>query len=669
MINLASLAVRLGLDNSDLQKGLQQSEGMVNKFGSSIGGLLGKTAVAGFAAAATGAIALGAALKNGVDEAMAWEEGTAQLTARLKSTGGAAGVTEKQVLDLASSIQSSTKFSDDMVLSASNLMLTFTKVGRDVFPEAIRAATNMSTAMGQDLQSSVIQLGKALNDPVEGISALSRVGVQLTEDQKELIKNLVETNRVAEAQGIILKELETQMGGAAEAAGNTFNGQMVIIKNQLLDLTQTFGTALLPVMKDVASGLRTAFADPAIQASIQGLATDIASMARGGVSSIQSLVQELGTIKSAVDQNRDTFTNLGIVLGATILAPKVGAGLLAITTGLQGITTAIAGGGGLAAAMASLGTAIPVLVIIAALAAIGIAIKQTMDEVNRQVKAQEDKQRILAGGLPGAQSDAIADSVAKAKGDVTLQGNLTSSWGPTGGKAYAVVTAAQAAAAKAADTAAAALSGLGTVSSKVGVSFASLVASSDEAVRELESQIQEGIQYIARNPNDYAAVLKLKELQDDWRRTQGIATGATSGAGLGATPSANAALSFQQLLAKAFPSVGAAQGWMGAYSSQHGGAQATATDLRDKLAGDLFAQKYGRAATEEEWQQRYYKGFFEGVEEGGLDATFGKPGTWATLISEKAKQEASETQKLIDAFKAETDKVLMVQLVGKRITD
>jgi hypothetical protein len=92
-------------------------------------------------------------------------------------------------------------------------------------------------------------------------------------------------------------------------------------------------------------------------------------------------------------------------------------------------------------------------------------------------------------------------------------------------------------------------------------------------------------------------------------------------------------------------------------------------DLRDKMAGDMFAQKYGRAATEDEWKQRYYKGSFEGVEEGGLDATFGKPGTWATLISEKAKQEASETQKLIDAFKAETDKVLTVQIAGRRITD
>jgi hypothetical protein len=130
----------------------------------------------------------------------------------------------------------------------------------------------------------------------------------------------------------------------------------------------------------------------------------------------------------------------------------------------------------------------------------------------------------------------------------------------------------------------------------------------------------------------------------------GVFGGGGTGAGLGATPAASAVSTFQQLLAKAFPSAGAAQGWMGNFSGAHGGAAATATDLRDKLAGDMFAQKYGRAATEDEWKARYYKGSFEGVEEGGLDATFGKPGTWATLISEKGKQEEELNKKLLDAF-------------------
>jgi hypothetical protein len=575
MSTLASLAVRLGLDNSDLQKGLQQSEGMVNKFGSSIGGLLGKTAVAGFAAAATGAIALGAALKNGVDEAMAWEEGTAQLTARLKSTGGAAGVTEKQVLDLASSIQSSTKFSDDMVLSASNLMLTFTKVGRDVFPEAIRAATNMSTAMGQDLQSSVIQLGKALNDPVEGISALSRVGVQFTEDQKELIKNLVETNRVAEAQGIILQELETQMGGAAVAAGNTLAGKMEILRNSIADQFQTLGEAIMPGLNAVAEGLVAVFSDPAVTGSVEGIAGVIQDPL------MRVLFDLSDWLKGAAISDFQTFGSEMQALG-----DEISRWFNEVSANVQQWVGQIA----------------------QFLAPLGDLLKNTL-------------------GIDIGAS--IEQAFKSATGPRSLIGfNGVEVWAPgTGPNAK------------------------GTTTGKS--SYQQYVE--DQALRNMA-------------PDLVGRMLASGKAIPTAFSMPGVFGGGGTGAGLGATPAASAVSTFQQLLAKAFPSAGAAQGWMGDFASVQG-RQATATDLRDKLAGDLFAQKYGRAATEEEWQQRYYKGSFEGVEEGGLDDIFGKPGTWQTLVDMKAKQEQEQTQKLIDAFKAETDKVLMVQMVGKRITD
>ena len=64
-------------------------------------------------------------------------------------------------------------------------MLTFTGVGKDVFPQAIQTVLDMSQALGQDLKSSTVQLGKALNSPIDGITALSRVGVSFTDAQKK----------------------------------------------------------------------------------------------------------------------------------------------------------------------------------------------------------------------------------------------------------------------------------------------------------------------------------------------------------------------------------------------------------------------------------------------------------------------------------------------------
>lgn len=152
----------------------------------------------------------------------------------------------------------------------------------------------------------------------------------------------------------------------------------------------------------------------------------------------------------------------------------------------------------------------------------------------------------------------------------------------------------------------------------------------------------------------------------------GMGTGAAGGlgGGLGGGMPAGLSMGFPDVLARAFGgNLGAAQGWMGAFSAQHGGAAPGATDVRDKLAGDLFMQQKGRAATQEEWEQRYYKGGFEGVDETGLDAAFGPSGTLATKLDEQKKADADHTKELIEAFDKATNKVLTVKFEKTRITD
>jgi hypothetical protein len=137
--------------------------------------------------AAGGIAALGAGLALSISEAMDAQGVQAQLAQVLKSTGGAAGVTADMANDLASSLTSVTRFGDEAILSGENLLLTFTGIGKDVFPAATEVMLDMSQAMGQDLKSSAIQLGKALNDPAEGMTALTRVGVTFTEEQKKQV--------------------------------------------------------------------------------------------------------------------------------------------------------------------------------------------------------------------------------------------------------------------------------------------------------------------------------------------------------------------------------------------------------------------------------------------------------------------------------------------------
>lgn len=184
-----------------------------------------------------GIAALGAAISKVIKLSIVQEKAEAQLNATLKSTEFAAGLTATQIKNMASELQNMSTFGDEAIISSSSLLLTFKEIGGEVFPRAQQSILDMSIAMKQDLRTSSIMLGKALNDPILGLSAMSRVGIQFSEDNKILIKSLTKTGDIAGAQAIILKELESQFGGSAKAAADTMGGA-------LEQLSNTWGDAL-----------------------------------------------------------------------------------------------------------------------------------------------------------------------------------------------------------------------------------------------------------------------------------------------------------------------------------------------------------------------------------------------------------------------------------------
>jgi len=253
MITLAELVVKLLADAEGYSKTFNDAEEKATGLGSHIGGIAGTIGKALGGALLAGGTALLGGLTASVVAAAEAEEGVAQLEAVIQSTGGKAGVTAQAALDLASSLQQVTKFEDDTILGAENMLLTFTNIGKDVFPQATETALNLAQAMGGDVKGASIQLGKALNDPITGITALTRVGVTFTEQQKEQIKALQESGDMMGAQKIVLAELATEFGGAARAAGNTFSGQLAILKNSLGDIAEEVGGRILPVITPLVS--------------------------------------------------------------------------------------------------------------------------------------------------------------------------------------------------------------------------------------------------------------------------------------------------------------------------------------------------------------------------------------------------------------------------------
>ena len=233
MTETASLTIKVDSRSTKMATGdLQALEKQAARTEKSALGL-GKV----FSAALVGtgvALALGAIIRNTIEA----EKAQAQLAAVLKSTGGAAGLAQQELNEMAGALQKVTTFDDEAITGAQSLLLTFTRIGRDVFPQATETVLDMSQALGQDLKSSAVQLGKALQDPIEGITALRRVGVNFSDAQQEVIKNLVETGHAADAQRLILQELQIEFGGSARAARDTLGGALEGLKNTFSDLLE-----------------------------------------------------------------------------------------------------------------------------------------------------------------------------------------------------------------------------------------------------------------------------------------------------------------------------------------------------------------------------------------------------------------------------------------------
>ena len=176
----------------------------------------------------------------------------------IRSTGGAAGMTADEIDALADRMERLSGADANLVQSGENMLLTFTNIGQEVFPNATQTMLDMAVAMnngstaGIDLKSTAIQLGKALNDPVKGVSALAEVGVTFTDSQKAQIKAMMDVNDVAGAQTVILQELQREFGGAAEAAGKSAEGKFNKVARALEGIGEAIGNFILPVVEKAA---------------------------------------------------------------------------------------------------------------------------------------------------------------------------------------------------------------------------------------------------------------------------------------------------------------------------------------------------------------------------------------------------------------------------------
>lgn len=348
---IGALRVTLGMDSAAFEKGANAAEKRAAKFSKNIekqGAAMTDLGQKLSIAVTAPLVALGV---KSVQAALESRDAMAQVEASLASMGNAAGRTADQLQAAAGGLMRQSLYDDDEILrKVTANLLTFGNVTGAVFDRAQQDAVDLAAKFGMDLQGATMMLGKALQDPVKGITALSRAGVSFSADQKQMIKDMVAAGDAAGAQKLILSELERQVRGSAAAAREA--NPMAALKNSFDDFMENVGAQLLQILPNITSAIEkvlTAFSalSPGMQQAV----------VIGGV-----LAAALGPVLTVIG----TLT--------TAMAPFLGALQLAFAEGGILLTAK--------AALVGLGAAFgPVLLAVAALAAAGAAIYANWDKI------------------------------------------------------------------------------------------------------------------------------------------------------------------------------------------------------------------------------------------------------------------------------------------------
>jgi hypothetical protein len=214
----------------------------------------------------------------------------------------------KRLKDFADANEQAFAIDENVIMQAQATLLTFGELGKTAgeaggaFDRATTAAIDLAAAGFGSVETNAIQLGKALQDPIKGLTALGRSGVTFTDAEKELIKTMVESGDIMGAQELVLAAIEKQVGGTAAATADAsvkmalaFGEVKETVGAAILPAFQAFTEALLPLIDILLPKLKD-FLDrtlgPALMTFAQDLGGVISGLATGSIT-LSGILSEL----------------------------------------------------------------------------------------------------------------------------------------------------------------------------------------------------------------------------------------------------------------------------------------------------------------------------------------------------------------------------------------
>lgn len=218
----------------------------------------------GIGAAAGVAVGGIAAIKSGLDSLAERENVIAGTEAAIKAQGKAAQVSAGQIRNWSEELERATgaAVDDKAIQAAATSLIRFGTIGEKEFKRTLAAATDLGAGMKTGPEAGAKLLGKAMSDPIKGMTALRKAGIVLSASEEARVKKLVKGNKVQEAQGVILAAVEKRYKGAAAASAGPYTRALNLLADASEDAKMALAEGFLPILTRVSERLSTALADP-----------------------------------------------------------------------------------------------------------------------------------------------------------------------------------------------------------------------------------------------------------------------------------------------------------------------------------------------------------------------------------------------------------------------
>jgi hypothetical protein len=264
------IKAELIVNNSNWQKGLEKAARQTSKFGKSV------TAISnGMKAAILG---VGTAILTGfVGEWVKAAEEARQADQRLEKVAKTINVfgdqlpsVTKRLKEFADQQEIVTGITAEEIKAAQTKILTYTAVAKSatkmggIFDRTTMAAIDLAATGFGTVESNADTLGKALANPLKGLAALQKQGFVYSEQQKKQFKVWIDQGKLWKAQEFILKDIESQVQGVAEASGSS----LAKFQNAIGQVTDAIGEQFLPLLDRMIDWFKSPSGKKAIQSVI-----------------------------------------------------------------------------------------------------------------------------------------------------------------------------------------------------------------------------------------------------------------------------------------------------------------------------------------------------------------------------------------------------------------